>query len=389
MPRYDWLTKPERPYTWGFALRVVIKAVVLFAALNVLFAWLDPLPGLGRASLYNAALPGRDRLPYGEDSARSHTLTMFSLPAMFASHRLDQPKARDEFRVLLLGDSGIWGWLLASDQTIAAHITQAGARLADDRRVVVYNLGYPIPSAMQDLMLLDYALRYDPDLVLWPVTLQSLAMITPASEDGLSEQIRPPLVQHNPDRARALIAAYDLPLDTDDPRFVTPDFLDRTLIGQRRAIADWVRLQFYGVSWSATGIDQTISADYTRVSSDLSTDESWQGYTPDAPFTADDLAFDVLRAGIDRAGDVPVWIINEPIFIADGENSDLRYNAWYPRWAYDRWRDLLMTHAAGSGWTLIDLWSLLPPEMFTDSPVHTTSAGAQIIAQRLMERISE
>ncbi len=41
------------------------------------------------------------------------------------------------------------------------------------------------------------------------------------------------------------------------------------------------------------------------------------------------------------AGDVPVLIINEPMFISDGQNSDLRYNSFYPRWAYDQFHRLL------------------------------------------------
>ncbi|MCZ7670394.1 MAG: hypothetical protein M5U34_26160 [Chloroflexi bacterium] len=41
------------------------------------------------------------------------------------------------------------------------------------------------------------------------------------------------------------------------------------------------------------------------------------------------------------AGDVPVLLINEPMFISSGRNSDLRYNAFYPRWAYDQYREML------------------------------------------------
>jgi hypothetical protein len=37
---------------------------------------------------------------------------------------------------------------------------------------------------------------------------------------------------------------------------VQPSELDRTLIGQRRNLADLIRLQIYGVLWAATGIDQ-------------------------------------------------------------------------------------------------------------------------------------
>jgi lysophospholipase L1-like esterase len=84
------------------------------------------------------------------------------------------------------------------------------------------------------------------------------------------------------------------------------------------------------------------------------------------------LAFDVLAAGVARAGEVPLLIVNEPIFISDGRNSDLRYNAWYPRWAYDQYRELLGQRAAAEGWTYLDLWQAIDPSKFTDSPVHLT-----------------
>jgi hypothetical protein len=49
----------------------------------------------------------------------------------------------------------------------------------------------------------------------------------------------------------------------------------------------------------------------------------------------------VLAATLERAGDVPVLLINEPMFISSGQNSDLRYNSFYPRWAYDQYRAML------------------------------------------------
>ncbi len=41
------------------------------------------------------------------------------------------------------------------------------------------------------------------------------------------------------------------------------------------------------------------------------------------------------------AGSIPVVIINEPMFISQGKNSDIRYNFYYPRWAYDDYREMM------------------------------------------------
>jgi hypothetical protein len=355
-------------------LRIILKTAALFLLFNLLFAFTNPLEALGAMSLYNGAVPGRTRLPYGENPAQSYNLSTDNLPAMIASHVIRGAKAADEYRVLLIGDSSVWGWRLTNDQTLSAHLNAAGLTAPDGRRVVIYNLGYPVMALMKDLLLLDAVMPYQPDAVIWPITLESFAR---------ERQLFHPLVQNNAGRVRRLIAEYSLLLDPADPRLVDPDFFGRTLIGQRRELANWLRLQLYGVSWAATGLDQHIPAAFTRRSTDLEADESWQDFASPQPLTESDLAFDVLRAGIRRAGTIPVLLVNEPIYISDGANSDLRYNAWYPRWAYDAYRALLTEAAAVNGWALLDLWDTVEGDQFTDSPVHMTPAATRTTADRM------
>lgn len=363
---------------WRFLLRVVIKAAVLFVVANLVFALLDPVEALGRVSLYNVVLPGRERLPYGENPSESYNLSLYSVPAMFASHVVSRPKPADEYRVLLIGDSSTWGWLLENRDAYAANINAANLTAVDGRRIVAYNLGYPIMSLTKDLMLLDYAMQYQPDQIVWLVTLASFPR---------DKQLFPPVVQNNAARVRDLIARYDLQLDPDDSRFVRPDFFGKTIIGQRRALADWLRLQTYGLSWAATGVDQAIPADYTLRRSDFDADLSWESFEQPTTLTSDDLAFDVLAAGIERAGDVQITIVNEPTFISGGVNSDLRYSTFYPRWAYDQYRDLLAGQADANGWHYLDWWDRVAPDEFTDSPVHLTPAGSRQLSDWLGETI--
>src|SRR5690606_5931932 len=128
----------------------------------------------------------------------------------------------------------------------------------------------------------------------------------------------------------------------------------------------------YGFAWNVTGIDQYYPESYQPRSADFDTDVRWQGFTPETPFARADLAFDVLAAGIVHARDLPVLLVNEPMFISSGQNSDLRYNFFYPRWAYDRYRAMLHEMAAENDWPLLDLWDAIGPDAFTDSPVHLT-----------------
>lgn len=367
MPKWDWLTQPEQPYTWGFFLRVLLKAGLLFGLIVLLFAVLQPLPLIGRVSVYNSLVPGRERLPYGENAAQAYNLSLNSLDAMFASHVVSTPKADDEFRVLLIGDSATWGVLLEPQNTLAAMLNAQDMTTPDGQTFQFYNLGYPIMSLTKDLMLLEYAQRYEPDLIIWLFTLESFPW---------NKQLFPPLVQNNPDAVRNLIATYDLALDSADDQFVDRDFWGETLIGRRRDLADWLRLQVYGSLWNVTGIDQYYPESYTPRQEDFEVDVTFHDFTEPQVFTAGDLAVEVLHAGEILAGNVPVLFVNEPMFVSDGENSDLRYNFFYPRWAYDSYHDLIAETASQNGWLYLDAWNAIDFGEYTDSAVHYTPAGA-------------
>lgn len=361
-------------FSWKKLGRIGVKTAVFILLLNLIFALLTPMETLGRLSLYNSILTGRERLPYGEVPAESYNLSLYNIPAMFASHTLSQPKTADEFRVIIIGDSGTWGWFLENADTLAGQLNAINA----DNTVQFYNLGYPVMSLTKDVMILDEAMAHDPDLIIWPITLESFPR---------EKQLFPPIVQENEGRIRPLIDQYNLTIEGENS-FTSPSFLDETIIGQRRNLADLLRLQQYGFSWAATGIDQTIPADPPLRKSDFDEDVSWQTFDEPAPLTHDALAFDVLEAGFTIAGDVPILLINEPIFISDGENSDLRYNAFYPRWAYDQYRELLGETAVSNQWHYLDAWDAVDSEYFGDTAVHLNPAGMRIFANMVQDNSS-
>src|SRR5215217_1433579 len=100
---------------------VLLKAILLFVSFNFAFLFISKLP-LGRLSLYNSIFPGRERFPFGE-TRESYNLSLFDLDAMFASHILNgTEKAPDEYRVLLIGDSSVWGTLLTPERTLAGQL---------------------------------------------------------------------------------------------------------------------------------------------------------------------------------------------------------------------------------------------------------------------------
>lgn len=362
--------RPVRP------LAVLIKALVLFFLLNLAAVWVE-LP-LGRVSAYNLIFPGRDRLPFGEDQARAYNLSLFDLDAMFASHQVAASKTEDSFRVVLIGDSSVWGTLLTPPQTLSGQLESSIAG-ACALPVHVYNLGYPTLSLTKDLLMLERALAYDPDLIIWLTTLEAFPR---------SRQLESPIVANNPGAVRSLIDRYNLPLDPHDPAFVDPMFFDRTILGRRRALADLLRLQVFGIPWAATGIDQTYPDTYPPAQVDLQPDADFYDLNP--PILDESrLALDVLAAGVNAAGPARVVIVNEPMLVSSGANSDIRYNFFYPRWAYDQYRELLQALSDQNGWRYLDLWDIVPPAEFTNSAIHLSPTGTRLLADRLSPIVLE
>jgi hypothetical protein len=93
---------------------------------------------------------------------------------MMQSHKLTAGvKPADEFRVIVIGDSSAWGTLLRPEETLAGLLGSAGLSTTEGRKVRVYNLAYPTLSLTKDLMILEEIKPYQPDLILWLVTLES------------------------------------------------------------------------------------------------------------------------------------------------------------------------------------------------------------------------
>lgn len=149
-------------------VRVAIKAILLFVAANLAFAYF--YPAVGRLSIYNWLVRGRLRFPFNPIAADLpviHTISVFeNLDALFASHTISKgPKPSNEYRVLFLGDSSVWGLTLPPQDTLAEQINLMHLTTCSGLRVRAYNLAFPEPSAVRDVLLIEKAHDYQPDLI--------------------------------------------------------------------------------------------------------------------------------------------------------------------------------------------------------------------------------
>lgn len=347
-------------------LRIALLTAAFLVIFTVLWRFTQPLDKLNRISLYNRIFPGRERLPFGESPQTAYNFSIGSLDAAFASHKISGAgeKKTDTVRVITIGDSSSWGTLLRPEETLCGQLD--GQNFSDGRTVECYNLAYPTLSLTKDYLLLNRAMNYDPDLILWPLTMESFPT---------DKQADNALIQAN-------LKEY-LSLFSDDGNITK--FPPETLFTQRRETADWLRLQLYGVMWAGTGIDQDYPEDYPAPQLDLEADNTFHGF--EGPLPDDAFSWNILEKGMSRAADVPVLLINEPMLISNGQNSKIRYNYYYPREAYDSWHKKLQTDAEQNGWPLLDLWDSLETGAFTNSAIHYNAESAAQIADRVLAEI--
>ena len=353
--------------TWWVIARIVLKAALFFILINVMWALLDPLPALSRASIHRFIAP-RERLPFNRTtSSETYNVAIFDLDATLASHAISRPKSPDEFRVVLVGDSSVWGAGLAADETLAAQISQLELETHDERRVVAYNLGFPGTSITKDMLIVSRMPVYEPDLIVWLITPRSLF---------LDIQFDSPIVSNHPDEVEQMIVKYRLPLDAANLPKDNDSLTSRTILGQRRSIANVIRLNIYGVMWAATKIDEVDP----RESETESNEDIEGGGAQSAIVTGTEV--DTLRmisAGIRATGDVPIMVVNEPIAI----NPNIRSGEEIPQWAVDYfvWEKQIVDRATIENWDYVDLSGALPNNVFQRGRVHRLAEGEHLLAR--------
>lgn len=347
---------------WAFMLRVSLKAVLLFALCNTIYALIQPLDTLAQITLYRGVFPLQPRITLSEDADRLFEGGIYNIPAMMLRHSITAPKPEGEFRIIMLGDSATRGLGQTVEQTYAGRINAMNLQTADGRQTVIYNLGLRSNSVLKDVLLLDYVLDTDPDMVIWMMSL-----------DGLHQgfALSHPFLERNPERLRDYIRRenLDLPLPPET------SFLARTILGQRRDLAELLQLQTYGFSLAATTLPERHVPPNDL--DNFARDETWQDITPPYILTEDVLLLDVIEAVQQH---VPVLLVNQPIYRSSGVNGDVRYNLTYPRWVYDQYRALMQDYTTAQGWDYVDLWDVVPPELFTDSAYHMRSSAAEYVA---------
>lgn len=358
-------------------LRIFGKALLIAALLAAGILAVNAFGKLGSLSLYNALWRGRERFPFGENPRQAYNFSLSNLDALFAAHEISGAgeKDPDALRIVVVGDSSVWGTLLKPEETLPAQLDGETIRAGGVERVLeVFNLGYPTLSLSKDLLILNRALAFQPDLIIWSMTFESFPidkqLTTALVADNISEFTR-----LNERAALPSLAAEIAAAETAAPSFNS----------LRRNLFDLIRLQLYGFLWSATGVDQDYPEDYPRPQLDFEADDNFHNVNGVYPLERQ--AWDVLDAGEKLADRTPILFLNEPMVISSGKNGNIRYNFYYPRIAYDAWRSEWLASCNLKRRHCVDAWDLLANDRFTNSAIHYDATGASVLSRVIIDEL--
>lgn len=346
---------PWRVFAKGIAIFLIVEFA--FDSLQPNFQWLN---------VYNSSLK-RQRFPISTVAPEDAALDMDNLDAMFASHIVSEPKAPNEYRVLVLGDSAVWGIGLTPEQTLPGQMDALGLRCGN-KNVHVYNLSFPSSSATKDLMILDKAMSYQPDEIIWLITWYTLMPKTRTNH---------PLIGYNPDEYYKLAHRFDfLPKDYKTQNLITK------ITDQNQTLFRILRYQLYSLINIATGLDQ-IPGPPEELPNELGSNATFEGMRPPTLNIAN-VSLDQVKDFYQIAGSVPVVLVNEPTkVLTDVPNSNVYYNVYYPRWVYDQYRQYVSAAATQNHWNYLDLWNVFPASFYTDTPLHLNPQGEIELAKMI------
>ncbi len=172
------------------------------------------------------------------------------------------------------------------------------------------------------------------------------------------------------------------------PRDYSPPTVLDTVIDRNRTLFHETRFDLYSIVQLGTQVDQILGPP-AGLPDSLSRDVTFEGLRPPTLYRSQ-VSLDQVRDFYTLAGQVPVVLINEPILTLNGvTNSDVRYNSYYPRWVYDQYRQYVAEAAAQQRWDYLDLWNMLPPSYFTDTPLHLSPGGQHLLAEALVPSIQK
>jgi hypothetical protein len=347
------------------------------------------LTAFGLVRPADAAPPWLCLPPVFEGGQRLHQSgapRVFWLELLLRQHQVCRhaSSGRDERRIFLLGSSGVFGFPLPVERTFGALLNEHFAQ--EDVPARLFNLCSVFPYELRDALILREALRYEPDLILYPVTPSEFVHMAPA--------LFPPQLVEFFDRNRETLAELvaDPPRGLEEPferyrplleRDTPPSFFDRLReIGSfaRIAAAEHARVlaRQLNPSLPPERLSKALTTRQTSYDCGATKEKSEREFSGWKDWNIlEHLA--ELRARLGIAVMIVHWpIAHEPV----GDCYNVRFTNALAR-EFAEW---LRAETERLDLPYLDLHDFLAAEEFLDS-LHVSAEGHRKIAARLAEDI--
>jgi hypothetical protein len=331
-------------------LQILLRAVLWMIAFNILYLVVNPFQNGGLPTLYNGVFPGRLRIAWTNENS-AYVVNELKLPRLLADLTVARPKAADEFRVVVLGSSETWGYFNRAQDTWPVVMDDMHIPAPEGKTVKVYNLAFPYPDSLKDIMMTQYLIdhHFQTDLVIWAVNALTFNPAMPYHDLTLA----------NPDLALAVADRYGLhniPLEDIQDAASAPAWQRQNFFAERDNVAYWLMNQMYGFVWATTQVDYPFPNPIPHRSEFGGTLE-WENKRPDTIEAFVELA---------RSYDIPLLVLSMPV-----------------NYAADNFSSWLTAQSQSLQLPLLNCEKLLPVKTFTNTNLHMNAAGHIRLAEQV------
>jgi hypothetical protein len=359
------------------------------AALAALLALAAVATRSGAVSSFGLCLP--PAIDGGERLQEVGSMRLAHLALALRQHRVCRsPGAGDGPRVFLLGNSAVLGHPLPWQWSFAARLSE---RLPPSQ-ARIFNLGALFTYQLKDAVVLDAALRYRPDIVVWGVTLDDFNHGAPVPwPEGMVEFFRA-----NSARVRALAATPLAGLAEPLARYVEgyrefPPGSPAWLL--LRGTGTYVQLAVRHTAHEFLTRGLLDPADLPPLAIDpaqipfLKREDRYRCDEVEAHFRrhyTDWSSWNALAwlEQVSRERGIPILVVNLPVI---RQPIGRCYNSHYPAKRFREYLDWVAAETRARGLAYLDLHDLLPASEFLDA-LHPSADGHQRVADALAPAIA-
>jgi hypothetical protein len=327
--------------------------------------------------------PGWCLPPIFDNGQRLHSLrgpTVFWLLPLLRQHQLCHAVAEhpDDLRAILLGDSSVFGHPLPIEETLSGRLNKR--LVTDGVPARVFNLAFVNPYQLRDAVILNAALEYRPDLIIYPLSRNEFIHEAPVGLFGSNAAF----FNSNDIAVRRLartgMPGLEEPLERYEEAFARQGYATGAT-ARLRDIGGLIRAAARAHAEAlARWLDPAARTRLQRPRASTSYDCDKTAAT-EAERYADWQSWNILAylQWIRDTYRIPVLVVSWPM---THEPVDDCYNAGFTNAGAAEFNQWLRAECAARGLHYIDLHALLTPAQFVDA-IHATAEGHRLITERL------